>query len=249
MRFSILLILFLSSVGNYSLSANPENSTPVLEEYSLLELKSMICSKQWSQSSNENHVFIFNHQGSLEVFRMTEEDKLSATQLLYSLELENGKQILNFFNTEFTRINSFNIVASNNRLSLKSIDTEETINLVEKKSTNSRNTEKLIGDWRGRQLIKKTSVRKEKYEQEEVRFNFHDNGAYSLESKNFNSKVSKELGSYIVLADSDSVILKPNCKFKRPYLIKLKHISDSELVLSVLNNKEKVVSSSLTLLK
>ena len=249
MRFSILLILFLSSLGSTSFAVNPESANETAEEYSLLELKHLICSKQWSQSSNENHVFIFNSQGLLEVFRMTEENKLSATQLIYKLEFKNGKHLISLFNFEQSLVNTFTVCISGKRLNLKGVNNNESINLVEKGCNKTLQTEKLIGDWRGRQLVKSRKLKKGKYEQEEIKFNFSENGSYNLTSKNPDSKVAEEEGKYIILAESESIILKPYNKFKRPYLIQLKHVTETELVLSILNNKQNIATSNLTLLR
>lgn len=249
MRFSILLILFLSSLGSTSFAVNPELANETAEEYSLLELKHLICSKQWSQSSNENHVFIFNSHGLLEVFRMTDENKLSATQLIFKLEVKNGKNLISLFNAEQTLVNTFSVNMSGNRLHLKGLNNDESINLIEKGSNHSVKTKKLAGEWRGRQLMKSNKLKKGKYEQEEIRFQFNDNGSYKLDSKRFGHKASEEKGKFIILADSDSIILKPHNKLKRPYLIQMKHVSESELVLSIMNNRETKATSNLTLLR
>ncbi|MDG1297171.1 MAG: hypothetical protein P8P48_08530 [Saprospiraceae bacterium] len=249
MRFSILLILFLFPIGNKSFAFNSEYSNINTKELSTTEISRLICSKQWTQSSNENHVFIFNSLGTLEVFRMTDENKLSTTKLFFKLESENGKYIISMFNSEHSLVNSYILNSDGRKLNLKGITNDENINLIEKGCVQSTKIKKLIGDWRGRQLTKVKTLKKGKFQQEEIQFSFAKEGSYVLDSKSFNKKSSVEKGSYIILADSNSIILKPYNRFKRPYVIKLKHVTDSELVLMILDDNESKASSNVTLLR
>jgi len=249
MRFSILLILFLFPIGNKSFAFNSECTNINTKELSSTEISRLICSKQWTQSSNENHVFIFNSHGTLDVFRITDENKLSTTQLFFKLGSENGKYIISMFNSERSLVNSYILNSNGKKLNLKGINNNETINLIEKSCAQSVKIKKLIGEWRGRQLMKVKTLKKEKFQQEEIQFSFAKEGSYVLDSKSFNKKPSVEKGSYIILANSDSVILKPYNRFKRPYVLKLKHVTDSELVLTILDNNESKASSNVTLLR
>ena len=64
------------------------------------------------------------------------------------------------------------------------------------------------------QLMKVTTLKKGKFQQEDIQFTFSKEGSYILESKSFNKKPSVEKGSYLILEDSDSIILKPYNRFK-----------------------------------
>ena len=246
MRISIFLLMFLSAFTTSSFATS--SSTKMGGNLETSErLKALMCSKHWFNADNKNHLFIFDDSGILEIIRLTEEDKISATKLLWNIELNHGSQKLTLRNADLITLKQYKIYHQAGVLIMDDQTSTESIVLRENIHPVSKAFETLSGLWRGKQL-KKMCFKKDTYYQEDVRLDFTSNGTYTITTA-YKGKEKKERGQYIFLNKTESIIFKPFSRVKKPYLIKLKHVTDNELVLSILESQNESPVQNLTLLK